>query len=123
MALWETYGRASTSRNKQADNASVNGIAPKNKRDPVRAERAAMDDAAWRQWLDACPRYPGGCFSCAAAMLNMIFFCQGANRAVFGADVIEVELAPAAGKPAIVEVMRHGVQLDLNHAGGRRNRI
>ena len=82
-----------------------------------RSERAALDDVAWRQWLDACPRYPGGCLSCAAAMLNMIYFCQGANRAVFGADVIEVELAPAAGRPAIEKNRRRGVQLNLNLSG------
>ncbi len=45
--------------------------------------------ATWREWLDNCPRYPGGCFSCRAAVLDLTYFCQEANRAVYGADMIE----------------------------------
>ena len=49
-------------------------------------------DSAWREWLDNCPRYPDGCFSCAEAMLESVHFCRAANSAAYGADVIEVEM-------------------------------
>ena len=55
------------------------------------------EDAAWRQWLDQCPRYPDGCFQCEDAILDMILFCMAANRTIFGSDMIEVETMKSNG--------------------------
>ena len=83
-------------------------------REGDRAARAALDDAAWRDRLDACPGYPGGCFSCREAILDNAYFCRAANRTVFGADVVEVEILKDEG----ADVPRGGgVKLDLDLAG------
>ena len=144
MGLWEAYGSAFRGQIQADGNAGAaaghdrraTAAAPA-PAEPDRAERAALDDAAWRQWLDACSRYYMGCFSCAEAILDHVYFCRAANRAVFGSDVIEVELikddgagsgasasqragagpSPAAGRPAIPGRGRHGVRLDLDLSG------
>lgn len=82
---------------------------------------ATEDDAAWREWLDACSRYPGGCFSCASAVLDRVYFCRAANMAIFGADGVEVEMmhadgaetSPMAGNPSIEGKARRGVSREL----------
>ena len=135
MGLWETYGKTLIAENTQAAHVRacgrVNGAAPDKKAaaaagsDREERARAAAKDSAWRQWLDACPRYPGGCLSCHEALLDLVYFCQGANRAVFGADVIEAAMihteganaSPAAGRPSMARTRRRGVQLNLNLSG------
>ena len=87
--------------------------------DKDRAALAAAEDTAWRAWLDACPRYFDGCFSCPAAMLDQVYFCREANRAIFGTDVIEVELIKDDGAAMPAGEGRHGVKLNLNLAGVR----
>ena len=61
-----------------------------------RAEQAA-EDATWRAWVDGCPRYYEDCFTCDAAMLDQVYFCRKANQAVFGTDMIEVEILKDEG--------------------------
>lgn len=106
MGIWKKYGNAfqaktytanipkntknppmATQKGKIGDFGNIGNRHESNKN--INQEGMPDPGAAWREWLDNCPRYPGGCFSCREAVLDLTYFCQEANRAVYGADMIE----------------------------------
>lgn len=65
-----------------------------------RTEQVKREDAAYSKWLEGCQGYYDGCFTCHAFMVDQVYFCADANRDVFGADVIEVEMLQEDGEAA-----------------------